>query len=300
MKRPVVVGAGEALWDVFPDGEHFGGAPANVALHAAALGAEAWLVSAVGRDARGDAALARLAAAGVRCGTVAQLAEHPTGVVRVSVQDGGQPVYDIAAESAWDYVPWSPAVEQVTERADAIVFGSLAQRSPISRVTIRRAVAAVRDSAWRLFDVNLRQAYYDADVLTASLELANAVKLNEEELPVVARLVGVRARGGAPPEMLRALCDRFGLKLAALTRGACGALLVTPDSVCESPAPPTVVVDTVGAGDAFTAALLVGVLAGRSLEEVSRRANAVASYVCSAPGATPPIPEALRWAAEGA
>ena len=293
MARPVVVGAGEALWDVFPDGEHFGGAPANVALHAAALGAEAWLVSAVGRDTRGDAALARLDAAGVRRSTVAQLAEHPTGVVRVSLQDGGHAVYEIAAESAWDYVPWSAAVQQVAERADAIVFGSLAQRGPIARATIRRAVAAVRESAWRLLDVNLRQSYYDAGVVTMSLELANAVKLNEEELPVVAQLCGVAVRGAAPLDLLRALCDRFGLKLAALTRGACGALLVTPDAECESAAPPTEVVDTVGAGDAFTAALLIGVLTGRSLEEVSRGANAVASYVCSQPGATPPIPDAL-------
>ena len=293
MRHPVVVGAGEALWDVFPDGDHFGGAPANVALHAAALGAEAWLVSAVGRDARGEAALARLDVAGVERSTVARLADHPTGVVRVSLDIAGHPVYEIAVESAWDYVPWSAAVQQAAERADAIAFGSLAQRGPISRATIRRAVAATRGSSWRLFDVNLRQAYYDAGVLTTSLELANAVKLNEEELPVVAQLCGVRA--AAPAGQLRALCDRFGLKLAALTRGACGALLVTPDEASESAAPPTVVRDTVGAGDAFTAALLIGVLAGRTLDEVSRSANAVASYVCSQPGATPPIPEALRW-----
>jgi len=293
MRHPVVVGAGEALWDVFPDGDHFGGAPANVALHAAALGAEAWLVSAVGSDARGEAALARLDAAGVERSTVAQLADHPTGVVRVSLDIASHPVYEIAVESAWDYVPWSAAVQQAAERADAIAFGSLAQRGPISRATIRRAVATTRDSSWRLFDVNLRQAYYDAGVLTTSLELANAVKLNDAELPVVAQLCGVRA--AAPADQLRALCDRFGLKLAALTRGACGALLVTPDEASESAAPPTVVRDTVGAGDAFTAALLIGVLAGRTLDEVSRSANAVASYVCSQPGATPPIPEALRW-----
>lgn len=293
MARPVVVGVGEALWDVLPDGDHFGGAPANVALHAAALGVEAWLVSAVGCDARGEAALARLDAAGVQRSTVPQLADHATGVVRVNVDAAGRPGYDIAAESAWDYVPWSATVQQVAERADAIAFGSLAQRAPVSRATIRRVVRETRSSAWRLFDVNLRQAYYDAAVLKRSLELANAVKLNEEELPVVARLCGVRA--GAPADQLRALRDRFGLKLAALTRGPCGAVLVTPAEVWESVAPPTEVVDTVGAGDAFTAALLVGVLAGRPLDEVSRRANAVASYVCSQPGATPPIPDVLRW-----
>ena len=293
MTPPVVVGVGEALWDVLPDGDHFGGAPANVAVHAAALGAESWLVSAVGTDARGEEALARLEAAGVRCGTVARIGDRPTGVVRVTLDAAGHPVYDIAAESAWDYVPWSAAVQQVAERADAVAFGALAQRSPVSRATIRRVVAATRPSAWRLFDVNLRQCYYDRGVLTESLELANAVKLNEEELPVVARLCGV---GDRPPiEQLRALCERLTLRLAALTRGACGATLLTSNEVCESAAPPTVVADTVGAGDAFTATLLSRVLAGRSLGDVSRRANAVAAYVCSQPGATPPIPEDLRW-----
>lgn len=290
MTRPVVVGLGEALWDVLPHGEHFGGAPANVALHAAALGAEAVLISAVGRDARGRAALDRLAAAGVRCDAVAEV-DRPTGVVRVSLDGAGHPVYDIAADSAWDHMPWSAVVRQVAERADAIAFGSLAQRSPVSRATIRCAVLATRDSAWRLFDVNLRQSYYAADVLTDSLEWANAVKLNDEELPVVARLCGLHTAPAV--DQLRELCDRFDLKLAALTRGASGAVLVTPDAVCESAAAPAVVADTVGAGDAFTAALLTGLLAGRPLDEVSRRANAVAAYVCSQPGATPPIPAGL-------
>jgi len=292
MLRPVVVGAGEVLWDVFPDAEHFGGAPANAALHAAALGAEAWLVSAVGRDARGETALARLERGGVQRAAVAVLADHPTGIVRVSLDPAGQPSYAIASGSAWDHIPWSAIIAEVAERADAIFFGSLGQRAPLSRATIRRAVAATRRSAWRIFDVNLRQPYYDAGVVTASLELANAVKLNDEELPVIARLCGLAE--ATPLDQLRALCDRFELRVAALTRGAGGAILVTPDQVSESTAPRTVVADTVGAGDAFTAALLVGILAGRSLDEVNERANAVASYVCSQPGATPPIPKELR------
>jgi fructokinase len=198
----VIVGAGEVLWDVFGDGEHFGGAPANVAVHAAALGAEAWLVSAVGLDARGDAALERLGAAGVDGRAVSRLADHPTGVVQVSVDARGLPSYDIAAGSAWDYVPWTAQVERGVQRADAICFGTLAQRSPVSRATICRAVAATPQPAWRLFDVNLRQAYYDADVLAQSLDLANAVKLNEEELPMVARLCGLDS--AAPVDQLRA------------------------------------------------------------------------------------------------
>ena len=292
MNTPVVVGAGEVLWDVFPDSDHFGGAPANVAMHAAALGAEAWMVSAVGRDARGDAALAQLDAAGVHRSTVAQLTHHRTGVVRVSVDARGQPAFDIEGDVAWDYVPWTQEVADVVERADAICFGTLAQRAPVSRATIARAVGATRRSAWRLFDVNLRQIYYDAATIRASLTLANAVKLNDEELPLVARLCHLRT--SAPLDQLRELCQEFELRLAALTRGASGAVLVTPHETCESAAPRTIVADTVGAGDAFTATLLVGLLTGHSLVEVSERANAVAAYVCSQPGATPPIPEALR------
>jgi fructokinase len=293
MPQPVIVGIGEVLWDVFPDGEHFGGAPTNVAIHAAALGAESYMISAVGPDARGSAALARLDATGVNRSAVAQLLGRFTGVVNVSVDANGQPSFDIAADVAWDYLPWSRAVEEVAERADAICFGTLAQRASVSRATIKRAVRTTFPRKWRLFDVNLRQDYYDETIITSSLEMANAVKLNDEELPVVARLCRLSATGAV--DQLRMLCDSFRLRLAALTRGAAGSLLVTPSEVCESAAPATVVRDTVGAGDAFTAALVVGLLERRSLAEVSQRANAVAAYVCSQPGATPPIPATLRW-----
>jgi len=290
--RPVIVGIGEVLWDVFPDGEHFGGAPANVAMHAAALGAAAYMISAVGPDARGTAALARLDAAGVNRDAVAQLRGRPTGVVKVSVDANGQPAFDIAADAAWDYLPWSETVETVAQNADAICFGTLAQRSSVSRSTIRRALQVPHERAWRLFDVNLRQHYFDERMVVASLELANAVKLNHEELPVIARLCKLPAGGVA--DQLRTLCDWFGLRLAVLTRGPLGSVLVTPTEFHESAAPATVVRDTVGAGDAFTATLLVGLLERRPLVEISARANAVAAYVCSQPGATPPIPPELR------
>ena len=291
--QPVIVGIGEVLWDVFPDGEHFGGAPANVAMHAAALGAAAYIISAVGPDARGDAALARLDSAGVNRTAVAQLLGRPTGAVNVSVDSKGQPTFDIAADVAWDYLPWSQTVEQVAERADAICFGTLAQRGSVSRTTIRRAVESTPPRTRRLFDVNLRQNYYDASVVLSSLELANAIKLNDDELPVIARLCKIPPIGILG--QLRMLCDWFGLTLAALTRGPLGSVLVTPTEFHESAAPATVVRDTVGAGDAFTATLLVGLLERRPLVEISARANAVAAYVCSQPGATPPIPPELRW-----
>ena len=245
----------------------------------------------VGRDARGQAALAQLDAAGVQRATVAQLVHHRTGVVRVSVDATGQPAFDIEPDVAWDYVPWTADVAQLVERADAICFGTLAQRAPVSRATIARAVGATPRSAWRLFDANLRQIYFDAATVRASLTLANAVKLNDEELSLVAGLCKLRA--SAPLDQLRELCDEFELRLAALTRGASGAVLVTPHEICESAAPRTIVADTVGAGDAFTATLLMGLLTGRSLPEVSERANAVAAYVCSQTGATPAIPDTL-------
>jgi len=276
------------LWDVFPDGEHFGGAPANVAVHAAGLGADAMMISAIGQDARGEEALKRLASFGVDTSAVGRLADHPTGVVHITVDSDGLPSYDIAAGSAWDRIPWSAAVERAAQRADAICFGTLAQRSPVSRATIRRAVAATRETAWRLFDVNLRQSYYDSRLVIESLDLANALKLNEEELPVVAGLCGLAS--GSPVELLHALCERFGLRLAALTRGPKGSVLVSAGDVWDAPAPKTRVVDTVGAGDAFTATLLVGILAGESMAAVNRRANVIAAYVCSQPGATPAIP----------
>ena len=281
------------LWDVFPDGEHFGGAPANVAMHAAALGAQAYMISAVGNDRRGDAALARLDAAGVNRDAVAQLQGRPTGVVNVAVDGKGQPSFDIVADVAWDYLPWSDRVEEVAARADAVCFGTLAQRGAIARATIQRAINVTRTLAWRLFDVNLRQRYFDERIVLASLEMANAIKLNDEELPVVARLCKLTATSAV--DQLRQLSDWFGLRLAALTRGAAGSVLVSPNEVCESPARTTVVRDTVGAGDAFTATLLVGLLERRPLAEVAERANAVAAYVCSQPGATPPIPDSLRY-----
>jgi fructokinase len=171
------------------------------------------MMSAVGQDARGDAALKQLSAVGVDCSAVARLPDHPTGVVRVSVDAKGLPSYDIAAGSAWDFIPLTSAVEHVAQRADAICFGTLAQRSPISRATIRRAVAGggTREPAWRLFDVNLRQNYYDADVVIDSLKLANAVKLNEEELAVIARLC--RLESATVVEQLRELSQRFDSSL---------------------------------------------------------------------------------------
>lgn len=292
--RPVIAGIGEVLWDVYPDAAHFGGAPANFACHAASLGAEAWIVSAVGADELGDRALDALRGRGVECGHVGRDLHHATGRVLVTLNAAGQASYEFAADTAWDRLAWSDELALLAGRCDAVCFGTLGQRSPGSRDTVRRLVKATPRAALRVFDVNLRQRFYDQETIETSLQIASALKLNDEELPIVAELCGIYAT--APREMLIELMGRYELRLAALTRGPHGSLLVSTDEADECPAPPTSVADTVGAGDAFTATLVSGFLRGLPLAKINRHANAVASFVCSQNGATPALPENLREA----
>lgn len=299
MSAPLhIIGIGEVLWDVFPDAAHFGGAPANFACHASGLGAEAWMVSAVGTDELGDRALAALRERHVECMHVSRDLRHATGRVLVTLNAAGQASYEFAADTAWDYLAWSDGLAALAARCDAVCFGSLGQRSPVSRETIRRFVEATPRTALRVFDVNLRQRFYDAQTLQASLQMASALKLNDEELPIVAELCGVRA--STAREILSELMSRYDLRLAALTRGPHGSLLLAGSEEDECPAPPTTVVDTVGAGDAFTATLVSGFLRGLPLSAINRHANAVASFVCSQKGATPPLPATIRVAPHAA
>ncbi|MHB8898915.1 MAG: carbohydrate kinase family protein [Thermoguttaceae bacterium] len=284
-----VVGLGEMLWDVFPAGAVFGGAPANVACHAAALGADAAMVSCVGTDELGDRAIAALADRGVDTSPVARSDRYPTGTVQVRIDAAGQPSYEITSPVAWDYIPWRRELEQLAAGADAVCFGSLAQRNPASRQTIRRFLAATRPDCLRVFDVNLRQEFYSDDILRESLELANVLKLNDEEAPRVAH-----ACFGEPmDDPVDRLADRYDLRLVALTLGWQGAVLVSHGQRHRQPAPPTEIADTVGAGDSFTAAMVQGMLAGWPLSRIGAHAAAIAAYVCSQPGATPVLPPEL-------
>ena len=280
--KPVVVGIGEVLWDVYPDGVRLGGAPANFACQSAAQGVESWIVSAVGADQLGDRAVEDLRARGARV-EIARDRERPTGRVNVALDAAGSPTFEIAPEVAWDHIPWTTAVESLARRADAVCFGTLAQRSPDSRETISRFLRAARPSALRMCDVNLRQRFYDAATIVRSLELASGLKLNEDELPIVALACGIREESTVAT--LRALMRRLELRIVALTRGAAGAILIAGDEESVELAPHVTVVDTVGAGDAFTATLVCDLLAGVPLAEINRHANAVAAYVCSQPGA---------------
>ena len=288
--RPVIVGLGEMLWDIYPDAAHFGGAPTNFACHAAALGAEAWLVSAGGDDAAGKDALRELARHGVRDGMIQVHPARPTGTVLVTLDSRGQPRYEISTGAAWDEVAWNDGLGALARRCDAACFGTLGQRSAASRAVIRRFLRAMRPETLRVFDVNLRQQYHDADLVRESLALANVLKLNDEELSVVARYCGCRSGDlGALRDIAR---DR-DLRLVALTRGARGSILIAGDVEHECAPPSAAVVDTVGAGDAFTAALTLGMLRELPLETIHRHAGDVAAFVCSMKGATPALPERL-------
>lgn len=292
--RPVIVGLGEILWDVFPDGPRFGGAPANFACSAAELAGETATVcmaSAVGRDDSGLEAIRQLQSHGVATEAVSQ-SERPTGKVTVQVDAEGHASYEFAADTAWDCLKWSDELSELAGRTDAVCFGTLGQRSETSLQTIRRFVEATPESCLRMFDVNLRSPFWDDDVVRESLPLANALKCNEDELPVLAGLFGL---AGSSEEMLRQLADRFELKLVAFTRGANGSLLLTGSGEASDLAgSQTQVVDTVGAGDSFTAALVLGQLNRIPLTDTHAWADRVAAFVCTEPGATPTIPNQLH------
>jgi fructokinase len=285
--RHRIAGLGEVLWDAFPEGETFGGAPANVACHCRSLGADAFVISCVGQDERGREARRFLDQRGVIVSGVAVSGEHETGVVLVTLDATGKPEYDIRQGVAWDYIPWTDDMEGIAGGLDAVCFGSLCQRNDVSRLTIRKCLDAVMPACLRVFDVNLRQSFYSREVIVSSLAAADVLKLNDEELPVMAALLGLT---GTDEEQLRGLIGRYGLKLAALTRGGEGALMMTPAESSSAVPPPTDVINTVGAGDSFTAAMVVGFLRGRPLDEINRHANAVAAYVCTQHGAVPVLP----------
>jgi fructokinase len=290
--RPyLIVGLGEVLWDLLPGGRQLGGAPANFAYHAARLGDRAVVASRVGVDALGDEALARLRQVGLPTEYVQREpvspAEggRPTGTAVPRLDAHGQATWTITAGVAWDALAWTPAWAALAAAADAVCFGSLAQRAPASRATIRRFLDATRPDALRLFDVNLRLPYYSAEVLAGSLARARVVKLNDQEAPVVAQLLGLA--GADEVAWARALLGAFPLTLVCVTRGGRGSLLVAADEISVHPGFPTAVVDTVGAGDAFTAALAHQLLRGASLAAAGEAANRLGAWVAARPGAMP-------------
>jgi len=287
-RPPIVVGLGEVLWDRFPDGDRLGGAPANVAFHASQLGAKGIVASRIGTDSDGDRLAAELAANGLGLEAVQRDPEHSTGVVRVTVSDG-EPAYVIERDSAWDHIEFTPEWEALAAGADAVCFGTLAQRNEPSRRAIQAFVAASK-KALRLFDVNLRQSYYSPETIRFGLSHSAIVKLNEKERDAVAALLGWRETGEAASARFLA---EFPLEWIAVTRGARGCELRSRNQTLRAIAPRVTCIDAVGAGDSFSAALLVGLLAGTPPQDVIDHAVRVGAYVATQHGAMPPHPSLL-------
>ncbi len=293
MSKGWIVGLGEVLWDVFKDGSRFGGAPANFACHAQSLGGRVAMVSALGPadDPLSQPALDKLQQRGIDTRAVQRNA-HETGRVIVDVDPHGKPTYTFSRHPAWDYIEWNETVSTICAETQAVCFGTLAQRAPGSRATIQRFLSQVSPDALKVFDVNLRVDYWTEECICQSMQHADILKLNDDELPIVARACGIDWAESSATEELQVLGQvlrQFRLKAVALTRGSEGATLMTADAIDHTPAPVTEVKDTVGAGDAYTAAMIIGLLKGWSLPKVNEHAVRVAAYVCSQSGATPEL-----------
>ncbi len=284
MKKKVV-GLGEVLWDILPERTCLGGAPANFAYITTLMGDQGIVASRVGEDSRGIDALRRMEELGLDINHVQTDREHPTGTANVKVDSKGQSKFEISRQAAWDFLEWTLDWQHLAQQADAVCFGSLAQRSEASRATTRRFLGATSARTLKVFDANLRQSHYSAEVLCDSMRLADIVKVNDEELPRVMRLGNFVHKN----ELASAqrLIGAFDLQLVCITRGGEGSLLVRGERSSEHPGFHVNVADTVGSGDAFTAGLVHEYLHGASLELMNEVANLVGAWVASEVGAMP-------------
>ena len=284
ISRSVVVGLGELLWDCFGESRRPGGAPANVAFHADQLGARGVICSRVGPDELGNALLQHLREQDLEIDSIQRDPHHPTGTVTVEVDDKNEPHYIIHENVAWDYLAFDEQLARVASQASAVCFGTLAQRSKTSRHTIE-AFLDPCEHALRVYDITIRPPWYDADMIDASLRRCDVAKLNQEEVPVVADAIGLSVKN--PRGVADALLTMYELRVVCVTRGEAGCLAVSPDAHADVPGHPVEVADTVGSGDAFTAALVCGLLRGWPLERIARFANQVGALVATRPGAMP-------------
>ena len=286
-KPALMIGLGEVLWDLLPSGKVLGGAPANFAYMTNVLGDRGIVASRLGNDALGREACQVMQDLGLNTSYVQQDGGHDTGVATVEIDTAGQPNFTIKKFVSWDYLQWTPAWQELSQQADVICFGSLAQRSTDSAVTIEAFLRNAPDSALRIFDANLRQSFYNKYTVQKSCERAHIVKVNEQELLEISYLLRIGV--GSEELLAQRLLSDYGLRLVCITRGARGSLLVSKDQTVEHKGFRVKVADAVGAGDAFTACLAHHYLRGCSLEEISERSNRFASWVATQTGATPPI-----------
>ena len=292
MEKRYVIGLGEALWDVLPEGKKLGGAPANFAYHAGQfLGqANTMAISALGEDKLAEETIAALEEHGLQY-TMPRV-PYPTGTVQVQLDEQGIPTYDIRENVAWDNIPFTPEIEEIARNCRAVCFGSLAQRNVVSRETIQRFLDLTPSDCLKIFDINLRQQFYTKDVIEESLKRCNILKINDEELIVINRMYGYDGLD------MRSACQKilneYHLKMLVLTCGTNGSYVFTDDGLTSFQDTPKVeVADTVGAGDSFTGSFCAAIINGKPVQEAHKKAVEVSAFVCTQNGAMPTLPEKL-------
>jgi fructokinase len=289
-KKPVIIGLGEILWDIMPDGKMLGGAPANFAYHCKQLGADSKVVSAVGDDELGKEILAKTSSLGLGTEHIQVNTSKNTGYVSVKIDNEGHPTYIIHENVAWDFIEITEKTAKLFSKAEAVCFGSLAQRSQVSRNSILSYLRSTHTDCIKVFDINLRQEYFSKELIESYLYIANILKINDDELKVISSMFNL---GKTENQKIEKLLSEFDLKLVALTKGEAGSSLYTPNEISSLHTPKVKVMDTVGAGDAFTAALIVGLLNDMELNRIHKLASEISAFVCTRKGATPLIPKAL-------
>lgn len=291
MNKRYIVGLGEALWDVLPEGKKLGGAPANFAYHAGQFGLDTIAISALGEDALADETIEALEEHNLNY--LMPRVPYPTGTVQVTLADGGIPTYDIKENVAWDNIPFNAEMEAIAKNARAVCFGSLAQRNIVSRENIRRFLNATPDDCLRICDINLRQQFYSKEIIEDSFRMCNILKINDEELVVVERLFGYEGLD------MRQTCEQivqdYRLRMLVLTCGTNGSYVFTNDGLTSFQETPKVeVADTVGAGDSFTGSFCATIINGKTVAEAHKKAVQVSAFVCTQNGAMPTLPKELK------
>jgi len=289
----VIVGLGEVLWDIFPKKKYLGGAPANFAYYVSMLGHRGIIASRIGKDELGKGILDSLTDLSLTKEYIQIDPNNPTGTVDVEIDSKGQPKFTIKKNVAWDFLEFNEKFKQLAEGVDAVCFGSLAQRSAISHNTIIEFLKHTQNDTLKIFDINLRQHFFSKSTLIESLELSSILKLNDEELRTLMDLLGYKNKE-SEEEACKLLIEAYMLDLVCLTKGEKGSLLINDKEIVKHPGYKVTVADTVGTGDAFTAALVVKYLEGVSLKKINESANKLASWVASKDGATPPINEYIK------
>lgn len=289
-QKNFIVGLGEALWDVLPEGKKLGGAPANFAYHAGQHGLQSVAVSALGEDKLAEETIGQLEEK--KLNYVMPRVPYPTGTVQVTLDDEGIPTYDIKENVAWDNIPFNDELKSVAENAAAVCWGSLAQRNVVSRESIYKFLDSTPEGCLKIFDINLRQNFYNKDIIRESVRRCNVLKINDEELVLVGRMFGYP--GLDIENKCWLILGKYNLDMLVLTCGVNGSYVFTPGQMSYQPTPVVEVADTVGAGDSFTGTFCAGILKGLPVTEAHRRAVEVSAFVCTQNGAMPEIPESLK------